>query len=63
MHVPEPKTAKNRVQLDLGSDDRPADLERLIGLGATYIADKEEWGYARSVLSDIECNEFCLAGG
>ena len=62
LKVPEPKTAKNRLHLDLGSDDRSADLERLIGLGATHVADKEEWGHSWSVLNDIEGNEFCLAG-
>ena len=62
LKVPEAKTAKNRLHLDLGSDDRSADLERLISLGATHIADKEEWGHSWSVLNDVEGNEFCLAG-
>ena len=39
--VPEPKTAKNRMHLDLHIADgqRDAEVERLIGLGATYLHD------------------------
>src|SRR4051794_5968105 len=33
--VPEPRTAKNRMHVDLGADNREAEIERLIGLGAT----------------------------
>src|SRR3954470_21767119 len=33
--VPEPKTIKNRLHLDFRPDDRDAEVERFIGLGAT----------------------------
>ena len=59
--VPEAKTAKNRLHLDLGADDRAAEVARLVDLGATHVADKEEWGHAWSVLTDVEGNEFCVA--
>ncbi len=58
--VPEARSAKNRLHLDLSSDDRPADIERLVALGATHVADKEEWGHSWSVMADVENNEFCI---
>jgi hypothetical protein len=61
LKVPEPKTAKNRVHLDLVADDRAAEVARLGALGATHVGDKEEWGLAWSVLHDIEGNELCIA--
>src|SRR2546430_1980642 len=33
--VPEPRAVKNRVHVDLGADDREAEITRLVGLGAT----------------------------
>jgi predicted enzyme related to lactoylglutathione lyase len=58
--VPEPKTAKNRVHLDLEADDRETEVERLLGLGATRLDDLEEDGAGWTVLSDPEGNEFCV---
>jgi hypothetical protein len=57
--VPEPKTVKNRLHLDLGADDPKAELQRLIGLGARVEAELERW----TVLTDPEGNEFCLLKG
>jgi hypothetical protein len=48
--------AKNRVHLDLRSDDSEAELTRLIDLGARVIASHE----TLTVLADPEGNEFCL---
>ncbi|MEM9714092.1 MAG: VOC family protein [Actinomycetota bacterium] len=59
--VPEPKTTKNRLHLDLLADDRANEIERLVGLGATHVADKHEWGHSWAVLRDPEGNEFCVA--
>lgn len=59
--VPEAKAAKNRLHLDLESSDLAADVERLVALGATHVADKEEWGHAWSVMNDVEGNEFCIS--
>lgn len=55
--VPEGKTAKNRVHLDLRSDD-PAELDRLLALGASVRDESEEDWY---VLTDRDGNEFCLS--
>jgi hypothetical protein len=52
--VPEPKTVKNRVHLDLRAADVEAEVARLIGLGARELARVEYW----VVLADPEGNEF-----
>jgi hypothetical protein len=35
----EPKHGRNRQRLDLRADDLPDEVERLVGVGATYLAD------------------------
>ena len=59
--VPESKTAKNRMHVDLVADDREAEVDRLIGPGAKRLADKAEFGLRWTVLADPEGNEFCVA--
>jgi catechol 2,3-dioxygenase-like lactoylglutathione lyase family enzyme len=58
--VPEERTGKNRLHLDLvpesGSQD--AEVERLVRLGATRLADEPEFPWV--VLADPEGNEFCV---
>jgi len=61
IQVPEGKTAKNRVHLDLDATDRAAEVERLVGLGATVVHDQDEWGTRWTTLADPEGNEFCVA--
>ena len=61
--VPESKAAKNRVHLDLQPQDRSRDeeVERLLGLGATLVADhRRPDGTGWATLADIEGNEFCV---
>jgi hypothetical protein len=55
--VPEKKSSKNRIHLDLEVADRPAAVERLTASGATVISHYDTW----SVLADPETNEFCLS--
>jgi hypothetical protein len=55
--VPEPKTVKNRVHLDMLADDLAAETERLVELGARRVADHGDF----RVFCDIEGNEFCVA--
>lgn len=54
--VPEPKTTKNRLHLDIESPDRAAEVERLIELGASVQQEFESW----TMLLDPEGNEFCV---
>ena len=59
--VPEGKTVKNRVHLDLSAGgDRMAEVARLEGLGATTVSEKAEYGIEWTVLQDVEGNEFCI---
>ena len=61
--VPEPKTTKNRVHLDLhvGEDRRDAEVERLIALGATKLWDGRQGPQTWVTLADPEGNEFCVS--
>ena len=59
--VPEPKQVKNRAHFDLHTDDREAEVERLLGLGATRVGDYDEHGAVWTTLRDVEGNEFCVA--
>ena len=55
-----PKTAKNRLHLDLaGGPDWPAEVDRLLALGATR-ADIGQGEVPWDVLADPEGNEFCV---
>jgi predicted enzyme related to lactoylglutathione lyase len=56
--VPEPKTSKNRVHLDLVAPDLEAEIDRLVELGATRVADRDEYGYTWTLMTDPEGNEF-----
>lgn len=60
--VPEGKTAKNRMHIDLHADDRAAEVARLIEHGASCVAEHEAPGLAWTVLRDPAGNEFCIAG-
>ena len=62
--VPEPKTVKNRVHLDVhyGLDRYEAEAERLEGLGATRLSQHDEQGSKWIVMADPEGNEFCVHG-
>jgi len=56
--VPEGKSAKNRVHPDLITGDLQAEVERLIGLGASRKADVEMGSMRWTTLLDPEGNEF-----
>jgi predicted enzyme related to lactoylglutathione lyase len=59
--VAEPKTAKNRMHLDIHAEDIEAEAERLVGLGATRLEGPvEELGESWIVLADPEGNELCV---
>lgn len=63
IRMPEAKTAKNRVHLDVSPTDatRDAEVERLLGLGATVVDDRRNGdGTGWVVLADPEGNEFCV---
>jgi hypothetical protein len=44
--VPESKMVKNRLHLDVIAADPEVEIARLVGLGATRVADRDEYGYS-----------------
>ncbi len=59
--VAERKTIKNRLHLDFRPDDRDAEVERLLALGARSV-DVGQGERSWVVLADPEGNEFCVLG-
>jgi catechol-2,3-dioxygenase len=62
VQVPEGKTVKNRLHLDLRADGSTQDdeVERLIGLGARHADVGQGPDVSWVVLADPEGNEFCV---
>ncbi|MPZ53151.1 MAG: VOC family protein [Acidimicrobiia bacterium] len=58
--VPETKTVKNRIHLDLRPDDQAAEVARAESMGATRVdvgqGDEVTW----VVMADPDGNEFCI---
>jgi hypothetical protein len=60
--VPEGKTVKNRVHLDVhAGDDRDALVARCIEMGATKLWDGRQGPETWVTLADPEGNEFCVS--
>ena len=63
IEVPEAKSVKNRIHLDLrpSAGTREEELQRLLDLGAQQVDDqRREDGSGWVVLTDPEGNEFCI---
>ena len=62
MPVTNRKTVKNRLHLDLtpGPDDRDAEIERILALGARRVDIGQSGTESWTVLADPEGNEFCI---
>jgi len=58
--VPEAKTAKNRLHLDIHVADPDAEADRLEAAGAARVRRVEEFGIFWIVMTDPEGNEFCV---
>ncbi|HEU4673799.1 MAG TPA: VOC family protein [Candidatus Limnocylindrales bacterium] len=59
--VPEPKTLKNRMHLDLATPDLEGTAARVEALGGRRIVERREGPAHWIVVADPEDNEFCLA--
>ena len=59
-HTEDPKAGKERMHLDLETDDVEAEVQRLEALGATRWDHQQERGYDFWVLRDPWANEFCV---
>jgi hypothetical protein len=60
LSVPERKSGKNRLHLDLNPDDREAEVERLVNMGARQVDVGQGDDVTWTVLADPEGNEFCV---
>jgi hypothetical protein len=65
IEVPDTKTVKNRIHLDLrpSTGTRDEEVARLLGMGATELDDRRDHygpGIGWVVLADPEGNEFCV---
>ena len=63
LKVPEDKSGKNRIHLDLTTssiDDQDETVAQLVGLGARHIDVGQSADDAHVVLADPEGNEFCI---
>jgi len=61
--VPEAKTVKNRLHLDVrvGADAQEAEVARLVGMGATELWRGSQGPHSWVTMADPEGNEFCVA--
>ena len=55
-----PVTARDQMHLDLFSDDRAAEVQRLTALGARFVRHHDEPSDDYVVMTDPEGNEFCV---
>lgn len=62
LRVPERKTGKNRLHIDLRPDDQPAEVQRLEGLGARRADVGQGPDASWVVMADPDGNEFCVLG-
>jgi hypothetical protein len=54
------KQGKNRLHIDLTPDDREAEVERLVDMGARRVDIGQGYEVPWVVLADPEGNEFCV---
>ncbi len=61
--VPEPRTGKNRLHLDLYAPDEEAEAARIEALGAKRVRKFEEDNDVWILMADPEGNLFCICRG
>ncbi len=59
--VDDPTPGKNRIHLDLTADDLDAEVDRLLGAGATLVARRGDESFRWVTLADPQGNQFCVA--
>ena len=60
--VDDPTPGKNRVHIDFSTADMEAEVERLVGLGASETGRQTSGEFTWVVLADPDGNAFCVAG-
>ncbi len=58
--VPEPKTSKSRMHVDLATKSPQEEIERILALGGQRVEYREGNGASWTVMLDPEGNEFCI---
>lgn len=61
--VPELKTMKNRIHIDMGFDDLDQAVTRIIELGGSKLEDRDDGLGPFCVMADPDGNEFCIGAG
>ncbi len=59
-YVPDPTPGKNRLHVDLFTDDSTGEIDRLLDIGATLVSSVVQSGASWTVLADPDGNQFCL---
>jgi predicted enzyme related to lactoylglutathione lyase len=59
--VPEPRVGKNRLHLDLVTDDLDAATERVLATGGNKLRDSSDGPWLSAVFTDPEGNQFCVS--
>lgn len=60
LRVPEPKSVKNRLHIDLRPEDQAAEVARLESLGAVRVDVGQGTDKTWVVMADPAGNEFCV---
>ncbi|KGN36352.1 glyoxalase [Knoellia subterranea KCTC 19937] len=60
--VEEPTPGKNRIHLDLTTEDLEGATEQLLARGATLVGRRGDENFRWHTLADPQGNEFCIAG-
>lgn len=61
LKVPEHKSAKNRMHMDIHVPNREEHVAKLVAAGATELESRSEVGAEWTVMEDPEGNVFCVA--
>ena len=61
--VEDPTVGKNRLHLDLTTEDLEGATEQLIASGATLVERRGDENFRWTTLADPQGNEFCIAAG
>jgi len=59
--VEDPTSGKNRLHLDVMAEDLDAEVDRLVGAGATLVERRGGESFRWVTLADPHGNEFCVA--
>ncbi|WP_374454859.1 VOC family protein [Nocardioides sp.] len=59
--VDDPTPGKNRIHLDLTAPDLDAEVDRLLGAGATLVERRGDESFRWVTMADPDGNQFCVA--